>query len=104
VATYTGWNLRDQSIGNQDLFIGITGGLAGWTLPFPATPEDRQSSGDLRLSIKERYESKEEYLKQVEAAVQSLIDEGYFLVEDLREAMDRASRKYDYFSGKNHSS
>ena len=102
VATYTGWNLRDQSIGNQDLFIGITGGLAGWTLPFPATPEDRQSSGDLRLSIKERYESKEEYLKQVEAAVQSLIDEGYFLVEDLPEAMDRASRKYDYFLGKNH--
>jgi len=43
-------------------------------------------------------------LKQVEAAVQSLIDEGYFLVEDLPEAMDRASRKYDYFLGKNHSS
>ena len=33
VATYTGWNLRDESIGNPGLFIGITGGLAGWTLP-----------------------------------------------------------------------
>jgi hypothetical protein len=29
VATYTGWNLRHPDIGNPDLFIGISGGLAG---------------------------------------------------------------------------
>ena len=43
-------------------------------------------------------------MNQVEGAAQSLIDEGYYLVEDLPEAMDRASRKYDYFLGKNHRS
>ena len=48
VATYTGWNLRDPSIGNPDLFIGITGGLAGWTLPLPATPADQEPLQETR--------------------------------------------------------
>lgn len=104
LATYTGWNLRHPSIGNPDLFIGITGGLAGWTLPLPATPEGRESSGDPRPSIQERYGSKEEYLKQAEAAVQSLINEGYLLAEDLAEVTDRAGRKYDYFQDNDHNS
>ena len=46
VATYTGWNLRDESIGNSGLFIGITGGLAGWTLPLPSTRTERDAVGD----------------------------------------------------------
>ena len=101
VATYTGWNLRDESIGNPNLFIGITGGLAGWTLPFPATPADRKSSGDRRLSIQERYGSREDYLTQVESAGRALTDEGYMWAEDLERVVDRAGSKYDYFRGNN---
>ncbi|MCI0867148.1 MAG: hypothetical protein J4N89_11460 [Chloroflexi bacterium] len=99
VATYTGWNLRDASIGNTDLFIGITGGLAGWTLGLPATAADRQSSGDPRLSIAERYASKEEYLRLVEESARALIDEGYMLEEDLEPVVERAGSKFDYFVG-----
>ena len=99
VATYTGWNLRDPSIGNPDLFIGITGGLAGWTLPFPATQAERESSNDPRLSIQERYSSKTEFLEQVKAAGQALVDEGYMLSEDLWKVVERAASKYDYFLG-----
>ena len=99
VATYTGWNLRDPSIGNPDLFIGITGGLAGWTLPFPATQAERESSNDPRLSIQERYSSKTEFLEQVKAAGQALVDEGYMLSEDLGKVVERAASKYDYFLG-----
>ncbi|MCI0800072.1 MAG: hypothetical protein J4O06_14940, partial [Chloroflexi bacterium] len=99
VATYTGWNLRDASIGNPDLFIGITGGLAGWTLGLPATAADRQSSGDPRLSIAERYASKEEYLRLVEESARALIDEGYMLEEDLEPVVERAGSKFDYFVG-----
>ena len=55
VATYTGWNQRHPDIGNPDLYIGITGGLAGWVLPLPATREDREASSDPRPSIEERY-------------------------------------------------
>ena len=99
MATYTGWNLRDPSIGNPDLFIGITGGLAGWTLPFPATQAERESSNDPRLSIQERYSSKTEFLEQVKAAGQALVDEGYMLSEDLGKVVERAASKYDYFLG-----
>ncbi|PKB63829.1 MAG: hypothetical protein BZY80_05295 [SAR202 cluster bacterium Io17-Chloro-G2] len=98
VATYTGWNLRDASIGNPELFIGITGGLLGWTLPLPQTQSARESSGDPRLSIQERYSSRKEFLTQVEAAGRSLVDEGYMLAEDMERVVDRAGSKYDYFT------
>ncbi len=99
VATYTGWNLRDESIGNPGLFIGITGGLAGWTLPLPATQEERESTGDPRASIEERYASREDYLEQVTSAANDLVAEGYLLEEDVAEVVDLAGRKYDYFAG-----
>ena len=98
VATYTGWNLRDESIGNPDLFIGITGGLAGSTLALPKTKEERINKGDPRLSIEERYDSKSEYLRETERHAQVLVSEGYLLEEDLQPVIELAGRKYDYFS------
>ena len=99
VATYTGWNLRDESIGNPNLYIGITGGLAGWTHPLPATQAERESAGDPRVSIEERYSSREDYLEQVSHAAMDLVAEGYLLEEDVAEIVDLAGRKYDYFVG-----
>ena len=99
VATYTGWNLRDESIGNPGLFIGITGGLAGWTLPLPTTQAERESTGDPRASIEERYASREDYLEQVTRAAMDLVAEGYLLEEDVAEVVELAGRKYDYFVG-----
>ena len=99
VATYTGWNLRDESIGNPNLFIGITGGLAGWTLPLPATEAEREATGDPRASLEERYASREDYLEQVTRAALDLVGEGYLLEEDVAEVVDLAGRKYDYFVG-----
>ena len=101
VATYTGWNLRDESIGNPGLFIGITGGLAGWTLPLPATQAEREATGDPRTSIEERYDSREDYLEQVSRAAKELVAEGYLLEEDVAEVVELAGRKYDYFAGEN---
>ena len=99
VATYTGWNLRDESIGNPGLFIGITGGLAGWTLPLPATQAEREATGDPRASIEERYAGREDYLEQVGAAAMELVAEGYLLEEDVAEVVELAGRKYDHFAG-----
>ena len=42
LATYSGWNLRHPDVGNPGLIIGITGGLAGWTLPFARTTSLRK--------------------------------------------------------------
>ena len=99
VATYTGWNLRDESIGNPGLFIGITGGLAGWTLPLPATEAERESTGDPRASIEERYADRDDYLEQVTRAANDMVAEGYLLEEDVAEVVALAGRKYDYFAG-----
>jgi len=95
VATHTGWNLRHPDVGNLDLLIGITGGFAGWTLPFCATRADREASGDPRHSIEERYASKEDYLRQVREAAQVLVDEGYLLGEDLESVVERCGLSYD---------
>ena len=97
LATHTGWNLRHESVGNPDLVIGITGGLAGWTLPFAATRAEREANGDTRLSIDERYASREEYLSRVRAAARELVAAGYVLAEDLPRLEAAAGLRYDAF-------
>ena len=96
VATNTGWNLRHPDIGNPGLYIGITGGLAGWTLPFPATRAGAPESADPRRSIQERYASRDDYLRQVEERGRELVEEGYMLAEDLEEVVAQAARRYDH--------
>ena len=97
VATYTGWNQRHPDIGNPDLYIGITGGLAGWVLPLHATREDREASSDPRPSIEERYQSREEYLSRVRAAAAALVDQRYMLQEDVEGVVRQAAERYDRF-------
>ena len=97
VATYTGWNQRHPDIGNPDLYIGITGGLAGWVLPLHASREDREASSDPRPSIEERYRSREEYLSRVRAAAAALVDQRYMLQEDVEGVVRQAAERYDRF-------
>jgi hypothetical protein len=99
LATHTGWNLRHREVGNPDLVIGITGGLAGWTLPFPATRADREATGDPRLAIAERYLSREDYVRQVRVAAQALVDKGYLLAEDIARVEEGAGQRYDLWCG-----
>ncbi|MCH7786601.1 MAG: hypothetical protein IIC22_03725 [Chloroflexi bacterium] len=98
VATYTGWNLRHADIGNTNLVIGITGGLAGWTLSLPRTRAERETARDPRPSIEELYASKDDYLRQVKEAAETLIEEGYMLAEDLEVVVESAESKYDFFT------
>ena len=97
VATYSGWNLRHPDSGNPELYIGITGGLAGWTLPFATNRTAREASGDPRPSIEERYGSREDYLQLVRKAAEDLTKEGYLLAEDVERVLNRAVLKYDTF-------
>ena len=58
LATYTGWNLRDPSIGAPDQRVAFEASY----LPFPKTAGEREKTGDPRKSIAERYADREDYL------------------------------------------
>jgi hypothetical protein len=93
LATYTGWNVRHPSVGGPGQILS----LLGSTIPFPATQAERQATGDPRLSIEERYASREDYLRQVQQAAEALVQQGYLLAEDLPTVADQAAQRYDLF-------
>jgi hypothetical protein len=102
LATLTGWNTRHPEIGGAGQTLstgGATGGtLVGSTIPFPVTREARAATGDPRLSIAERYASREAYLDQVRKAAEALIQARYLLAEDLDDILGQAAQQYDLVS------
>ena len=104
LATHTGWNLRHADMGGEGQILssgGASGGtLAGSTIPFPATREDREASGDPRMSIEERYSSRGDYLDKVAQAARGLIEQGYVLSEDLDVIVSQAGEHYDLMRGR----
>ncbi len=77
VGTYTGWNLfRD------DWFTNGFCTLMGSYIPFAATKAERLKAGDPRLSIEERYPSKEAYVAAIRKAAADLVAERFLLPED----------------------
>ena len=102
LATHAGWNLRHRDIGGGGQVLstgGASGGtLRGSTIPFAATRIERESTGDKRLSIEERYASKEQYLQLVKEAAEDQIDQRYLLEEDLESVLEHAALLYDYMT------
>jgi hypothetical protein len=90
LATYTGWNLRDPSIGAPGQRVPFEGSY----IPFPKTKADRLRTGDPRLSIAERYSSEAEYLKLYEAALDKLIAERWILPGDKAAMMARGKAEW----------
>jgi Alpha/beta hydrolase domain len=103
LATHTGWNLRHPDIGGAGQTLasgGASGGtLIGATIPFPATRDARQATGDPRRAIAERYTSKADYLEQVRRAAQDLVQARYLLAEDVDEIIGQAAQHYDLVCG-----
>jgi len=91
LATYTGWNLRDRSIAAADQRVSFEGSY----LPFPKTAEERQSTGDPRKSIAERYSSRQEYLNRYKQALGGLVQERYILDEDRGALLHLGEQEWD---------
>ncbi len=91
LATYTGWNLRDPSIGAAGQRVAFEGSY----LPFPKTEAERQSAGDPRRSIAARYSSRSEYMKAFSAAVERLVGENWILPEDREALIERGEREWE---------
>ena len=92
LATTTGWNFRDPSLGNP----GEIYQLLGSYLPFAPTKAARQANGDPRASIEERYPSVDVYLQRVREAAMDLIRRRYVLAEDLDVILARAKEHWSF--------
>jgi hypothetical protein len=90
LATYTGWNLRDPSIGAPEQRVSF---LGSW-IPLAKTAEERKKSGDPRPSIAERYSSQEEYMGKFEQAAKKLIEQRFLLQEDLPAILERGKLEW----------
>jgi hypothetical protein len=95
LATYTGWNLRDASIGADDLRLSFLGSF----IPLARTAADRGKSGDPRLSVAERYASREQYMGKFAEAAMNLIQERFLLREDLAAVLERGQREWNEIAG-----
>lgn len=91
LATYTGWNLRDPSIGAPDERVSFEGSY----LPFPKTETDRHQSGDPRRSIAARYTGRDDYLARYQKAVDALIAQRWLLPEDRAEMLHHGEQEWD---------
>jgi len=92
LATYTGWNLRAPEVGAPTQLSTQIGSL----IPFPRTKAEREKTGDPRLSIEERYSSKEDYLAKFTAAAEALAKEGFLLPQDVASLTRRGAAEWDF--------
>ena len=90
VATHSGFNTRDPRTGGA----GHCPEYLGSTLPFARTQVERESRGDPRRSIEERYPTRDAYLDQVRAAAKTLVSQRYLCAVDIETCVVSAARRY----------
>jgi Alpha/beta hydrolase domain len=95
LASDTGWNLRDPSIGLSDLRLSFYGSF----IPFARTAAQRAQTGDPRLSVAERYASRDEYMGKFAEAAIKLMHERFLLREDLPALLERGEREWAEVTG-----
>jgi hypothetical protein len=95
LATTTGWNFRDERVGNPSTIYALLGSY----LPFPRTRAERESRIDPRLSVEERYRGRDDYLSRVRRAADELIQQRLMLPDDLEDVLDHAARHWSLATG-----
>jgi len=95
LATYTGWNLRDRSIGAPEQRVSFIG---SW-IPLAKTAEERKKAGDPRPSIAERYASQDEYMGKFGQAAKKLVEQRFLLQEDLPAILERGALEWKTIVG-----
>jgi len=93
IATYTGWNFRNQAIGAPTELMPFLGS----SIPLSRTKADRNAVGDPRRSIGERYRSKEHYLTLIRDSAERLVEGRYVLPDDLAVALRRAEELWNLY-------
>ena len=91
LASYTGWNLRRESMGAPGDLVSF---LGSW-IPFPRT---KAGSNDPRQAVQERYATEQAYLERIDEAGRRLASAGLVLQEDLHSLHNRAAREWEFYS------
>ena len=91
LGTYTGWNIHLPQLRNLEYLAGLVGSFE----PFAKTREERERTGDARLSIAERYSGKQNYLDRVEKAARELVSQRFLLANDIDAVVRRAAAMWD---------
>ncbi len=91
LATYTGWNFTHPDRGDPDDLWPLVGSY----VPFAATRAERESRGDPRPSIRERYPSRPAYLERVREAARRQVSDRYLLSADVEALVERAGLHWD---------
>jgi hypothetical protein len=95
LGTYTGWNVSVPQLADLHYLAGLLGSFQ----PFARTRAERQRSKDPRLSIEERYSSREDYLARVSRAAQDLVRQRFLLAADVPAVLRRAAALWDAIVG-----
>ncbi len=95
LATYTGWNFRNEKIGGTQQIVPLLGSY----IPLALTKADRDGARDPRPSVAERYSSKEQYMDRITKAADTLVKDRYLLAEDAPVVVQRAAEHWEYAHG-----
>jgi hypothetical protein len=85
LATYTGWSVRKAAFGGDDLCDAN-----GQRIAFANMRTERETAGDPRFSLEERYPDDGSYLRAVMRSAATLRDERFLLEEDVNRIVERA--------------
>ena len=75
--------------------------MVGSLFPLPRTRDERATGNDPRLSIQERYASREDYLARIEAAARELVRSRYLLESDIPHLVRRATEQWEHLAATN---
>lgn len=92
LGTATGWVFRPAEFGSpKDFYL-----LRGAWVPFAKTKSQREGTNDPRLSLEQRYASKDAYLAKVKAVVLKLIEQRLLAESDLESQLKQATARWDW--------
>ncbi len=92
VATYTGWNMFNEKSGPTNVLSSMQGSF----IPLARSKADRDTSGDPRRSIEERYRGRDQYLAEITKAANDLVTKGYLLKNDVPRIVAQAGTRWDF--------
>jgi hypothetical protein len=92
LATYTGWNLRDSSIGAPDERTAFLGSF----VPLHRTVAEAAAAQDPRIAIDKRYNSYVDYRARFQKAVDELVSQRYVLAEDSAQLSGHIQEEWDW--------